>query len=74
MSELEQLRKEVNELRERLARLARLEARKDRIEQAQWREYQNQRQEWSQHAPPPQPLWKTAEDMAKLFPPGTIIY
>ena len=70
MSELEQLRKEVNELRERLARL---EARKDRIEQAQWREYQNQRQEWSQHATPPQPLWKTAEDMATLFPPGTIL-
>lgn len=61
MSELEQLRKEVNELRERLARLEQGTARLMPI------------------GPAPQPMpsfpstWHDLRELAKQFPPGTIL-
>jgi predicted nuclease with TOPRIM domain len=53
MTELEQLRKEVNELRERLALL---EARKDRLEGAEYDHYRKERdalyRAWADKQPP----------------------
>lgn len=61
MTELEQLRKEVNELRERVAKL---EARPVAPPQQLF--------DWSRNPPVPmQPTW--TQEMAKHFPPGTVL-
>jgi flagellar motility protein MotE (MotC chaperone) len=66
MSELEQLRKEVAELRERLAQL---EDRKQRLEREEWREYSAMRDECLRSLPQP----TFVQEVAKYFPPGTIL-
>jgi DNA repair exonuclease SbcCD ATPase subunit len=68
MSEIEQLRKEVNELRERLAKL---EARKDRLEESEWRKFRDTRDDWLRNNPMPHPIF--IQEVAKNFPPGTIL-
>jgi hypothetical protein len=85
MTELEQLRKEVNELRERLALL---EARKDRLEGAEHDRYRKESdalkravEETYRAKPTQQPFWPTgpqwfnpqAPDWHRHFPPGTIL-
>jgi cell division septum initiation protein DivIVA len=68
MTEIEQLRAEIAELREKLAQL---EARKGRIEDAGWREHQRARMQWLQANPMPQP--RLVQDIAHLFPSGTVL-
>jgi hypothetical protein len=58
MNELEQLRKEINELRERLAQLEAAQLKPMTPNNAPW-PYQ------------PQPTW--ISDVARHFPPGTIL-
>ena len=85
MSELEQLRKEVNELRERLALL---EARKDRLEGVEHDRYRKDMdslkrafEESGKAWPTQRPFWPTwpqwinpqATDLSHGFPPGTIL-
>jgi cell shape-determining protein MreC len=67
MNELEQLRKEINELRERLALL---ERRESRIADAAHQEYQRQRLDWFQRQVP-QPTF--IQDVARHFPPGAVL-
>lgn len=57
MTEIEQLRKEVNELRERVAKL-----------EARPAPAPSYRLDWSR---PMQPTW--IQDVARQFPPGTIL-
>jgi cell division septum initiation protein DivIVA len=58
MTEIEQLRKEINELRERLSGL---EARKQRIEGDEWTEMQKLKRAWDEaekaKPPAPRPSW-----------------
>ena len=68
MTEIEQLRKEINELRERTAKL---EARKERAQRVEYERFRQERDEWFRQnpMPPASPHWISPRD----FPPGTII-
>jgi len=62
MSEVEQLRKEVNELRERIAKLEAMRAVQPMLPNNGWPHVTQ---------PPVQPYW--THDIAKQFPPGTVL-